>query len=275
MYCICEHSCMYTLYPYFHYIACLLTRQVSSDIIKRCCIKISLDDVFDGHVERSKAALTESIQCCQVGGGGGGVGALRVLYSVKGVLWSPLFDTYYLSLSSHCQAWKDTYDNISQMHNKFSQEGWMLDETSIFAQVDAFIQRCRDLLEVVEGQMDFARYSEGKRKPIPCFGGCRGQEVTRSWKEIEHTFGKYLAGLKAVRKTILDVKATSWHDDYSRFRAGVKELEVMMQNVINSVFMTVTTVQEGVELLEVFAHLAAKREVSISFQWLLIWLLHK
>ena len=138
----------------------------------------------------------------------------------------------------------------------------MLDETSIFAQVDAFIQRCRDLLEVVEGQMDFARYSEGKKKPIPCFGGCRGPEVTRSWKEIEHTFGKHLAELKAVRKTILDVKATSWHDDYNRFRAGVKELEVMMQNVINSVFMTVTTVQEGVELLEVFAHLAAKREVS-------------
>lgn len=144
----------------------------------------------------------------------------------------------------------------------------MLDEASIFAQVDAFIQRCRDLLEVVEGQEHFARYSEGKKKPIPCFGGCRGLEVTRSWKEIEHTFEKHLAALKAVRKAILDVKVSSWHDDYSRFRAGVKELEVMVQNTINAAFMTVTTVQEGVELLEVFAHLA-KREVRNSLLLLL------
>lgn len=67
--------------------------------------------------------------------------------------------------------------------------------------------------------------------------------------------------LKGVRKTILDVKATSWHDDYNKFRSGIKDLEVMVQNVINSAFTTVTTVQEGVELLEVFFHLTA-REVK-------------
>lgn len=37
------------------------------------------------------------------------------------------------------------------MHLWFSesQEKWVLDQTSIFAQVDAFIQRCKDLLEVI------------------------------------------------------------------------------------------------------------------------------
>ena len=195
---------------------------MSSDIIKRCCSKVSLDDVFDGYVERSKAALEESIECCQV--------------------------------------WKDTYDHISRVHNKFSEEGWVLDESSIFAQTDAFIQRCKDLLEVVQSQIDFARFSEGKKKPVPCFGGCRGADMTRSLREIEHTFEKHLSGLRAVKRTILDVKATGWYDDYNRFRSGVKELEVMVQNVINSAFLTVTTVQEGVELLEVFFSLA-KREV--------------
>ena len=35
------------------------------------------------------------------------------------------------------------------MHLKFSvSEKWVLDQTSIFAQVDAFVQRCKDLLEV-------------------------------------------------------------------------------------------------------------------------------
>lgn len=38
----------------------------------------------------------------------------------------------------------------SKMHMKFSiSEQWVLDQTSIFAQVDAFVQRCKDLLEVL------------------------------------------------------------------------------------------------------------------------------
>ena len=34
------------------------------------------------------------------------------------------------------------------MQHKFSSTGWVLDKSSIFAQVDAFVQRCKDLLEV-------------------------------------------------------------------------------------------------------------------------------
>ena len=36
---------------------CIAVLQVSSDIIKRCCHKIELDDLFDGRVEKSKEAL--------------------------------------------------------------------------------------------------------------------------------------------------------------------------------------------------------------------------
>ena len=92
-----------------------LLRKISSNIIKRCSSKISLDEIFDGYIEKSRAALKEGISCCI--------------------------------------AWKETYEQVSKMHEKFSKEGWLLDESSIFAQVDAFIQRCKDLLEVVEGQV--------------------------------------------------------------------------------------------------------------------------
>lgn len=48
-----------------------------------------------------------------------------------------------------------------------------------------------------------------------------------------------------------------------RFRTGVKDLEVMMQNVINSAFETVTTVEGGIEVLDVMMRLAT-REVCLS-----------
>lgn len=201
-----------------------LLRKISSEIIKRCCQKVSLDDLFDGYVERSKLVLQESIDCCH--------------------------------------AWKGIYKEISALHTSYSTVEWVLDESSIFAHVDAFIQRCKDLLEVAEGQVHFSRWSEGKKRPMPCFGGCKGPEITRGLKEIEHTFDRHIATLKGIRKTILDIKCTSWHDDHNRFRTGVKDLEVMLQNVINSAFSTVGTVQEGVELLEIFCPLTTRESIK-------------
>ncbi|CAM4719645.1 unnamed protein product [Caretta caretta] len=38
--------------------------------------------------------------------------------------------------------------------NRLSGKGWVLDQTSIFAQVDAFVQRCKDLLEAIKRTFD-------------------------------------------------------------------------------------------------------------------------
>ena len=51
---------------------------------------------------------------------------------------------------------------------------------------------------------------------MPHFAGQKGPEIIRGLTEIEQTFEKNLNMLRSVKKTILDVKATSWHDDYNR-----------------------------------------------------------
>lgn len=83
---------------------------MSNEIIKRCCADISLDGIFDGYVQSCIRSLESSIECCE--------------------------------------KWKEIYTKTSRIHHKFSSSGWVLDKSSIFAQVDAFVQRCRDLLEV-------------------------------------------------------------------------------------------------------------------------------
>ena len=181
----------------------LLTCQVSREIIKRCKAKISLDDIFEGFVERSAEVLRECIACCA--------------------------------------SWKGTYEDLGRVYAKFSGEQWVLDHITIFAQVDAFMQRCKDLLDVCEGQVHFGHRSEGKRTPVPPFAGVTGPSIVKSLEEIEATFDKHLSSLRSMRHCILDVKATSWHDCYNRFRTGVKDLEVMMQNAIGSAFQTATT----------------------------------
>ena len=118
-----------------------------------------------------------------------------------------------------------------------------IDDSSIFAQIDAFIQRCKDLLIVCEGQLQFCRkdraIQEGgkngkKRHSLPAFGGANGKLIMKSLYGIEDTFIIYINKLERLTYNILDVNSTQWHDDYTYFKNGIKELEVMMGNIINN-----------------------------------------
>ncbi|XP_078526452.1 dynein axonemal heavy chain 2 isoform X1 [Lissotriton helveticus] len=204
-----------------------LLRKMSNEIIRLCCREINLDQIFDGFILSSRLFLQDCIACCL--------------------------------------AWREHYMKAAHIHHRYSSKGWVLDQTTIFAQVDAFIQRCRDLLEVCDCQQQFGRWEDGTQTPLPCFSGHIGPQITRNLLEIEETFMKNILFLKSVKKSILDIKNTNWHDDYNRFRAGIKDLEVMMQNLITSAFSTVGYVEHGVELLDIFHHLAMRETIKRTF----------
>ena len=131
-----------------------LFRKLSNEIIRICSQSISLRDIFDGKVKESIETLNQCIECC-----------------VK---------------------WKMIYRKTALSQHKYSEKGWVLDQSSIFAQVDAFVQRCRDLIEVCNCQIHFARWGDGGKTKMPILGGQRGPEITRSLLEIEETFNKNL-----------------------------------------------------------------------------------
>ena len=105
----------------------------------------------------------------------------------------------------------------AKTHERFSKRGWQLDKTTIFAQIDVFIQRCRDLIDICDCEVHFANYEDGEKLPLPIFGGQKGPEISRSLGEISSTFERHLGELRKVKLTILDVKATSWHEDYNKY----------------------------------------------------------
>ena len=123
-------------------------------------------------------------------------------------------------------AWRllyDTTEDAVKARGERENTGrtWDLDRSSIFAQIDAFVQRCRDLQEVCEGQTQFARKAAGGTTgELPVFGGARGAEVSSQLLAIQTTFEKHVATLRALNYDILDVKATRWHDDYNAFKVG-------------------------------------------------------
>lgn len=70
------------------------------------------------------------------------------------------------------------------MIKKYStRNNWELDsDETIFAENEAFIQRCRDLMEICEGQLQFAR--KGANQVMPVFGGTKGPEYTENLLEL-------------------------------------------------------------------------------------------
>lgn len=74
-------------------------------------------------------------------------------------------------------------------------------------------------------------------------------------------FHKYLEDIKYLDYDILDVKKTKWHDDYGqKFKENQKSLEIIYRNTVLHAFKNITTVAEGVEMLENF-HQLAKRQL--------------
>ena len=58
------------------------------------------------------------------------------------------------------------------------------------------------------------------------------------------------------------MKASNWHEEYNTFKTGVKELDVMYQNVIDFAFKQVTTIEQGVNMLEAFDYLAKRDSIK-------------
>lgn len=68
---------------------------------------------------------------------------------------------------------------------------------------------------------------------------------------LQASFQRLVGNLSSLQYNILDVKSTQWYDDYNSFKAGSKDLEVMLVNVIQLAFDNVSSLITKVELLEV------------------------
>lgn len=83
--------------------------------------------------------------------------------------------------------------------------------------------------QVCEAQTHFARQNDGDKTEMPHFAGQKGPEIVRNLLEIEAQFEKNLQQLRIQKKTILDVKATSWHDSYNKY--GIIRNEEIMSHL--------------------------------------------
>lgn len=209
---------------------CGILRKISNEIIRRFRAHVPVSEILDGDVEYAMGRLHSAIDC--------------------GVVWKAIFHK--------------TLESIQRQKARYGRV-WEIDDASVFAQIDAFVQRCRDLIEVCENQMQFVRKSavtKGDPGPVPQFGGTKAQEIVSGIRGIQSSFEQHVDRLRKLDYDMLDVRVSRWHDDYHLFKNAVKDLEVMYTNVINAALEGNATVLEGVILIETFNRLAKREAIK-------------
>jgi dynein heavy chain len=96
--------------------------------------------------------------------------------------------------------WRTCYERTAAALARSGGRPWAFDAGPVFSYMDAFLQRCTDLLEVCEAQLQFAADAK-----LPVFGGTRGAEVEKNIADIQAAFRGLLAQLKGLSYDLLDV----------------------------------------------------------------------
>lgn len=99
------------------------------------------------------------------------------------------------------QQYKVCYEFTAAAISMSSSPPWGFD-APIFSYMDAFLQRCTDLLEVCEAQLQFAPDAK-----LPVIGGTRGAEVEKNIADIQAAFKSLLGQLKGRGYDMLDIQA--------------------------------------------------------------------
>ena len=163
-------------------------RKISNEVVRRCHSEISLNDIFEGNVYNATKSLEDSIKCCE--------------------------------------SWKQSYKRIESAVNSSATKKWNFNHAALFTLVDAFTQRCRDLLHICDGQKQFLRKNNATKKgesgPMPKFCGSKESEAVKMLLEIETLFKSHAKKLQNVSYNILDVKSTKWHEDFNEYKGLVK-----------------------------------------------------
>lgn len=104
------------------------------------------------------------------------------------------------------------------------------------------------MIEICEAMIVFGRHDETEELPKPSFCGSQGAEFEQWCETSEQMFRESLADIENVRHIILNTKSVEWFDEIIRFRARMKTIETVIENIANTVFDQIPNMEEGKNL---------------------------
>ncbi|KAG8273643.1 Dynein heavy chain 2, axonemal [Homalodisca vitripennis] len=185
---------------------------------------------------------------------------MNVMFSGKSQAAMKMFNMCIKS----CQDYKKIFVRACSYPNE--GEGQLARYPQIFNKVDTFIQRCQDTVEVCEAMIVFGRMDETIVIDKPSFALARAAEFESVCDSIESRFKTSLKKIENDQDMIFDVNSSTWYESILQFRREMKELEVMVENLLAEVFVTINNVTEGIDVLQNMYQYSKRKDLASEFE---------
>jgi len=100
----------------------------------------------------------------------------------------------------------------------------------------------------------------------PKFSGTNGEEYERVCRKIERLFHVALQKVKENSEKIFSVHEATWNEDMNAFRTEIRDLEIMIENLITTVFKDISNIQGGIEDLRGFYNYFNREQLKLLFE---------
>lgn len=140
---------------------------------------------------------------------------------------------------SICGEFKAAYFNCKS-YVASAARPWKFQNSALFARLDIFLERCHDILDMVETALLFDKMENMK------IGGTKGQSLTEEIEEIKESFDKIIFNFFGVDYNLLDITNTRFDVDHAAARSKIRDLESRLGAIL------VTSIDDSKAISEVF-----------------------
>ena len=160
-----------------------------------------------------------------------------------------------------CGLFKSTYfDFKATSATEVPDNPWKIQNAALFPRLDAFLERCHDLLDLFRTVVQFRKLEKIE------IGGNKGRTLSASVVQIYSDFNGLLDVILHLPYDVLDVDVKQFDDDFYSFRASIKELERRLGSVLNQGFEDCATVFSAFKLIESFEGLLEREFIQADLE---------
>lgn len=162
-----------------------------------------------------------------------------------------------------CIAYKLIFRRVlERLQTEDFRKTWVFDETKIFNQIEIFIKRLSDIMEICETIIVFGRVDETVEIPPLTFGCYNAKEYTMTCQDMEEKFEAALSDIKTSCSMILNVHDKNWYQVISTFQKLIRSLEEVVQNLLVNVFISINNVEEALDVLTTLHNFSKRKSLQ-------------
>ena len=151
-----------------------------------------------------------------------------------------------------CAKFKEAYYD----HKAQSKNAWKITPSALFVRLDAFIERCQDIMQLTQTIQQF-----NKLKKIE-IGNTKGKAMSAAVVTIEAEFTQAVEAFMLIDYEVMEIEEKKFTDDFFKFRQRIKELERRLASILTQSFDDCDVLVGKFKLLESFEGLLTREIIA-------------